>query len=52
MSIDISRPAVELRHIRQGTGPDVLFIGGLGDPAESWQPQLDGLSDGRSSSFS
>ncbi|AQS69765.1 alpha/beta fold hydrolase [Streptomyces pactum] len=30
---------------RQGRGSDVLLIGGLGDPAESWQPQLDGLSD-------
>ncbi|WP_455359009.1 alpha/beta fold hydrolase [Streptomyces sp. SYSU K21746] len=30
---------------RQGRGSDVLLIGGLSDPAESWQPQLDGLSD-------
>jgi pimeloyl-ACP methyl ester carboxylesterase len=28
-----------------GHGPDVLLLGGLSDPAESWQPQLDGLSD-------
>ena len=28
-----------------GEGPDVLLIGGLSDPVESWQPQLDGLSD-------
>jgi pimeloyl-ACP methyl ester carboxylesterase len=28
-----------------GEGPDVLLIGGLGDPAEAWQPQLDGLAD-------
>ena len=28
-----------------GEGPDVLLLGGLSDPAESWQPQLDGLSD-------
>ena len=28
-----------------GLGPDVLLLGGLSDPAESWQPQLDGLSD-------
>ena len=28
-----------------GHGPDVLLIAGLGDPAEAWQPQLDGLSD-------
>ncbi len=30
---------------RQGEGPDVLLIAGLGDPAEAWQFQLDGLSD-------
>ncbi|HEX6228305.1 MAG TPA: alpha/beta fold hydrolase [Solirubrobacterales bacterium] len=30
---------------RQGGGPDVLLIGGLGDPAEAWQAQLDGLAD-------
>ncbi len=29
----------------QGTGPDVLLVGGLGDPYESWQAQLDGLGD-------
>src|SRR5689334_21231147 len=29
----------------QGSGPDVLLIGGLGDPAEAWQFQLDGLAD-------
>jgi pimeloyl-ACP methyl ester carboxylesterase len=28
-----------------GQGPDVLLLGGLSDPLESWQPQLDGLSD-------
>jgi pimeloyl-ACP methyl ester carboxylesterase len=28
-----------------GHGPDVLLIGGLGDTVESWQFQLDGLSD-------
>jgi pimeloyl-ACP methyl ester carboxylesterase len=28
-----------------GAGPDVLLIGGLGDTVESWQLQLDGLSD-------
>jgi len=28
-----------------GQGPDVLLIGGLGDTIESWQFQLDGLSD-------
>jgi pimeloyl-ACP methyl ester carboxylesterase len=26
-------------------GPEVLLIAGLGDPAQAWQPQLDGLSD-------
>lgn len=30
---------------RQGQGPDVLLIAGLGDPAEAWQPQLDGLAE-------
>jgi len=31
---------------RQGDdGPDVLLIAGLGDPAEAWEAQLDGLSD-------
>jgi len=30
---------------RQGAGPDVLLIAGLGDPAEAWQFQLDGLAD-------
>jgi pimeloyl-ACP methyl ester carboxylesterase len=28
-----------------GKGPNVLLLGGLSDPAESWQLQLDGLSD-------
>ena len=30
---------------RRGTGPDVLLIAGLGDPAEVWQFQLEGLAD-------
>jgi pimeloyl-ACP methyl ester carboxylesterase len=30
---------------RRGTGPDVLLIAGLGDPAEVWQFQLDELVD-------
>ena len=30
---------------RRGTGPDVLLIAGLGDPAEAWQFQLDGLAE-------
>ncbi|WP_274911196.1 alpha/beta fold hydrolase [Streptomyces sp. WZ-12] len=29
----------------RGEGPAVLLIAGLGDPAEAWQAQLDGLSD-------
>ncbi|MEU9336042.1 alpha/beta fold hydrolase [Streptomyces sp. NPDC048290] len=28
----------------RGTGPDVLLIAGLGDPAEAWEAQLDGLA--------
>ncbi len=36
---------VELWVERQGQGPDVLLIAGLGDPVEAWQFQLDGLSD-------
>jgi pimeloyl-ACP methyl ester carboxylesterase len=45
MTRTASTPGVELRHIRRGSGPGVLFIGGLGDPAESWQAQVDGLAD-------
>ena len=30
---------------QRGTGPDVLLIAGLGDPAEAWQHQLDELAD-------
>ncbi|GGW98849.1 alpha/beta hydrolase fold protein [Streptomyces malachitofuscus] len=30
---------------RRGEGPDVLLVSGLGDPAEAWQAQLDGLAD-------
>jgi pimeloyl-ACP methyl ester carboxylesterase len=36
---------VELWVERHGDGPDVFLIAGLGDPAEAWQPQLDGLAD-------
>jgi pimeloyl-ACP methyl ester carboxylesterase len=36
---------VELWVERHGQGPDVLLIAGLGDPAEAWQPQLEGLAD-------
>jgi pimeloyl-ACP methyl ester carboxylesterase len=41
----IKAGGVELWVERQGQGPDVLLIAGLGDPAEAWQPQLDGLAD-------
>jgi pimeloyl-ACP methyl ester carboxylesterase len=30
---------------QRGTGPDVLLIAGLSDPAEAWTFQLEGLSD-------
>jgi len=30
---------------QRGDGPDVLLIAGLSDPAEAWEPQLEGLSD-------
>jgi pimeloyl-ACP methyl ester carboxylesterase len=46
---------IETRHVnvegldvwveRRGAGPDVLLLGGLTDPVESWEPQLSGLSD-------
>jgi pimeloyl-ACP methyl ester carboxylesterase len=35
----------ELHVVQRGEGPDVLLIAGLGDPAEAWQLQLEGLSD-------
>src|SRR3712207_7970470 len=42
----INTGEIELWSERRGQGgPDVLLIAGLGDPAEAWQPQLDGLSD-------
>ena len=37
-----SDQAHDLWVVQQGAGPDVLLIGGLGDPVESWQFQLDG----------
>lgn len=37
--------AHDLWVVQQGSGPDVLLIGGLGDPVESWQFQLEGLAD-------
>jgi pimeloyl-ACP methyl ester carboxylesterase len=30
---------------QRGEGPDVLLLGGLSDPAESWGAQLEGLAD-------
>jgi pimeloyl-ACP methyl ester carboxylesterase len=36
---------VELWVERRGQGPEVLLIAGLGDPAEAWQQQLEGLAD-------
>ena len=41
----VNAGAVELWVERRGEGPEVLLISGLGDPAEAWQPQLDGLAD-------
>lgn len=41
----INTGAFELWVDRRGHGPDVLLIAGLGDPAEAWQSQLDGLAD-------
>jgi pimeloyl-ACP methyl ester carboxylesterase len=35
----------EIHVDQRGEGPDVLLIGGLSDPAESWEMQLEGLSD-------
>ena len=44
-SAHVQLPALDLWVERAGDGPDVLLIAGLGDPAEAWQPQLDGLAD-------
>jgi pimeloyl-ACP methyl ester carboxylesterase len=45
-----SRPgpagAVDLWVEERGSGPAVLLLAGLGDPAEVWRPQLDGLASG------
>jgi pimeloyl-ACP methyl ester carboxylesterase len=41
----IRNGAAELWVEEHGEGPDVLLIGGLGDPIEAWQFQLDGLAD-------
>ena len=45
MSETIHAGDVDIYVERVGAGPDVLLIGGLSDPIESWQPQLDMLSD-------
>jgi pimeloyl-ACP methyl ester carboxylesterase len=44
-SAPIHTGELELWVERRGQGPDVLLIAGLGDPAEAWQLQLDGLAD-------
>jgi pimeloyl-ACP methyl ester carboxylesterase len=36
---------VEMHVVQRGEGPDVLLVAGLTDPAESWEFQLQGLSD-------
>ena len=45
MGEPVNANGTEIWTERRGQGPDVLLIAGLGDPAEAWQPQLDGLSD-------
>ena len=45
MGQTITTVDTELYVERVGQGSDVLLIAGLSDPAEAWQPQLDGLSD-------
>src|SRR5919112_1576090 len=45
MGEPINANGTEIWTERRGHGPDFLLIAGLGDPAEAWQPQLDGLSD-------
>jgi pimeloyl-ACP methyl ester carboxylesterase len=39
----VAANGVDLWVHQRGSGPDVLLIGGLGDPYEAWQGQLDGL---------
>ena len=41
----ISAGDVELYVDQRGTGPDVLFLAGLSDPAEAWTFQLEALAD-------
>ena len=38
-------PRTDMHVETRGSGPDVLLIAGLTDPAEAWSFQLDGLSD-------
>src|SRR3712207_6799106 len=45
MGEPINANGTEIWTERRGQGPDVLLIAGLGEPAQAWQPQLDGLSD-------
>ena len=45
VSEPIQTGELELWAEHRGDGPDVLLIAGLGDPAEAWQFQLDGLAD-------
>ena len=45
MGETVAAGQIETYYERRGEGPEVLLIAGLGDPAEAWEAQLDGLSD-------
>ncbi|MEA2379393.1 MAG: hypothetical protein QOD13_3300 [Thermoleophilaceae bacterium] len=45
MSEPITAADAEVWVESRGDGPEVLFIAGLGDPAETWKAQLQGLAD-------
>ena len=45
MGATVTVGRLETYYERRGTGPEVLLIAGLGDPAEAWEFQLEGLSD-------
>ena len=45
MSLTTPTIDTDLRYVQRGSGPDVLLVAGLSDPAEAWQAQLDGLAD-------
>ena len=45
MSEPITAAHAELWVVSRGEGPEVLLIAGLGDPAETWTAQLQGLAD-------